>query len=402
MKPNILNESSTAQAFLMGLWQVYRPQSVIHVGIGKGSGILTFWMEAAPEWALLVDADGERLKTVASKFANRPEWQAVAAVVGDGEERTFYRYTYREEDGLYPPEALTPFWPALKVQETLSVTTEPLDALAEPFFTGRFIVISELMPTDAILAGAEETLKQTSLFLTRVRLDEAHDGAALTHVREAIEQQGLRLCGVIESHHPRLGYAVFIRDLIAQNEANVNALHDELAQTQQALATMRQARDQANQIVATLSQEREAAQQLLSQTQQTLAGVQQQHEEAKRQVAELTQERERLQQAVAAKEAERGQLAQALEAMRGELELSKGQLQAVRGELEQVKGQLGAVRGELEQAKGQVQAKQQEIQTLTAKNQENEHRLILMQEEMIKAEAQIDLIKELLLREEGL
>jgi hypothetical protein len=378
MKPITLTEPTAAQAFLMGLWQVYRPQSVIHVGIGKGSGILTFWMEAAPERALVVDADGERLKSVASKFANWPEWQAVATVVGDGEEQTFYRYTYREEDGLYPPGALTAFWPALKVQETLSVTTEPLDALAEPFFAGRFIVISELMPTDAILAGAEETLKQTSLFITRVRLDEAHDGAALTHVRETIEQQGLRLCGVIESHHPTLGYAVFARDLIAQNES------------------------QANQIVATLRQEREAARQLLSQTQQMLAGVQQQHEEAKRRVAELTQERELLQQAVAVQEAERGQLVQALEAVRGELEQSKGQLQAVRGELEQAKGQLGAVRGELEQTKSQLQAKQQEIQALTTKNQENEHRLILMQEEMIKAEAQIDLIKELLLREEGL
>jgi len=200
-------------------------------------------------------------------------------------------------------------------------------------------------------------------------------------------------------------FAHFVSELLARNlDAEQETLHEEL-KAAGALGERDLFFPEPQELIAVLVERQAQAngtRQSLEQTQQTLAGVQQQHEEAKRQVAELTQERERLQQAVAAKEAERGQLAQTLEAVRGELEQSKGQLQAVRGELEQAKGQLEAVRGELEQAKGQVQAKQQEIQTLTAKNQENEHRLILMQEEMIKAEAQIDLIKELLLREEGL
>ena len=68
-------------------------------------------------------------------------------------------------------------------------------------------------------------------------------------------------------------------------------------------------------------------------------------------------------------------------------------------ELEQHNQQLAQAR---DAAQNQVNAQAEQLQNQAAQHQELQYRQQLMQEEMIKAEAQIELIKDLLLREPGL
>ena len=186
----------------------------------------------------------------------------------------------------------------------------------------------------------------------------------------------------------------------------------QLEQAQQAKAAQEKLAGERQEQIQQLTQARDEQRALASEGQVRIDTLQQERDAAIKQLAEQKTQLEQAQQAKAAQEkvsAER--LAQLEQITKARDEQSKlagerlGQLEALKQLAQQVE-QLTLAKAELEKEKsaltGRLGEAQKRLQQQETDNQESSHRQQLMHEELVRAEAQIDLIKDLLLREPGL
>ena len=241
---------------------------------------------------------------------------------------------------------------------------------------------------------------------TRLTIESQRTVTALQAQQRSLEQEKSNLTAANEELTAARDQLGLQRDAEAQAKAEALAQRDLLAQDRASFAA---ARDEQ----AKLAAERQAA---LTNLQAQYEGLAEEKSNLTAANAELTAARDQLglqrdseAQAKAEAQAQRDQLAQdkaALAAARdeqanlaAERQAALAKLQAQHEGLAQEKTALIAAGEEMINA---ATSKQQYLQQLEAVNQENAFRQRMQQEELIKAEAQIDLIKDLLLREPGI
>ena len=382
------------------------PHAVIHVGAGHGHGSLHHWQHWPVAHARLIDADDTRLQWMERHAARHAplglDWLALGSVVADRDgEVEFHPTSHPAEDSLLPVSMLQAVWPNLRALPRQPRHAERLDTLllrhpVPAAEAGTLWLIIECLPALRILEGAPQTLASAQVVCLRVLLDEQRIDDEKTTLQAAanyLEQQGFQCVHVGETNHPAVGEALFLRDQRQQFEQQAGQLNQQIQALQQQTQQLAQERDAQAQLAA----EREQKLQKITvdrETEQKTAASQRQQLEQKLQTLEKTSAEQRTQLEQRAQNLE-----QAANEQRQQFEQQAAQLNQ---QIQALQQQIQQITQSRDNALQQVREQETRLQAQEAQNQELQHRQHLMQEEMIKAEAQIELIKDLLLREPGL
>lgn len=389
-----------------------------------------------------------------------------AVLDADDATAPFHSMSHAGESGLLPDTALQQLWPNIRSLQATERPTQRLDTLLANESgvgvlgdeTASWLVV-DCLPALRILRGAEQHVQRCNLVAARVLVGAAAEAgiedATLAEVDAVLAPAGFRHAFSLEETHPDIITAIFVRDVNAgggkateEKEAQIAALvaeKAELIESRDAEAKAKadaiaerdaavQARDEA---IAQRDAAAEAKASAISERdslQEQLADLQPHVDALSEQLKDLTHawemEIKAKADAIAARDAERLATTEAMKAREHalaqlqakEAELSaiakeKAELLAARDEAvkareteaEQLRSALKTAEESLQQltlerdeARQELADQSERMQQLEAENAEAHRRHQLMQDEMVKAEAQIELIKDLLLREQGL
>ena len=422
MDPRVQARISGQPELAVALLQhVLPPSAAVVVGANRLNPAWLNWPGLPADRILLVDAQNERLQAIHQHLPHTRGWRSCEAVLDAADGRaTFHALSHANESGLLSASSLQALWPNIRSVSATERKAQRLDSLLGqgellyiPDEATSWLVI-ESLPAVRILRGAEQYLQRCSTVALRVLVGHAAeagiDGATLEEACGELEPLGFRHAFSLEETHPDILTAVFVRE-----PAAAGPIEEAVAE----MAAVTEARDAA-------LRERD--------------GLQDQIQALKNQVDALIEERGDLthawendvrakEEAFAARDAERTATTEAMkardqalamlqkkEAEFAALNKEKAELQASRDEalkqLEQMtadqastaqaqEDSITQLTQERDEARKQLAEQSERMQELEAENAEAHRRHQLMQDEMVKAEAQIELIKDLLLREQG-
>lgn len=324
-------------------------------------------------------------------------------------------------------------------------------------------LIIDCLPAVRILLGAQNHLQRCSLVAVRVLVGAAADagieGSTLAEAVEMLESAGFRHALSLEETHPDIVTAVFVRDMHFAAQGNSGAVeaseavevsgvseeaHQALADALAAALAEKESEAQARAEAEVARDEalaaRAEAEAARAEVEAARDALQSKIPELENKVAALIEERGDLthawendvrakEEAFAARDAERTATSEAMKArdqalamlqkreaefaalLKEKAELLDSRDEALRSLEEAVAEHAAALKAfeerietltrERDEAREQFAGQTERMQQLETENAEAQRRHQLMQDEMVKAEAQIELIKDLLLREQG-
>jgi hypothetical protein len=457
MKSSLLTEQAK-KAIIPNQWELLRllapPQLVIHIGAGSGKGELHQWRQWQVPNALLIEADEARLEWANSSLAENPQWDTACVVLSDvNAEADFYTASNPAEDGLIAAEQLRVLWPNLSTREQQKRQVQRLDGLlqAEPYQALQqaqtIWTIIDCLTSLTILKGAGHELEKWSVLCVRVLLKslaEENTVGTLQDIEAYLLPYGYRCIEITESNNPVIGSALFVRDwqavLQSKNEQlsqnNSQLVTDKLVLLQQlierqaAIDALTQERDQFAQQATGRQTQLEALTQAKAAVEQEKASLIQSRDALGNEVTALSQVCDQQTQLVTERQVQIEtlsheltnnvqqvqQLQSQVEALSQTNTLLNQEKSAFAEQHEQLKNELAAHKQTLDQQalsiiqsiterdQLQAQLEQHEAVMVKLKDQyaESDIRQRLLNDEMFKAEAQLELIKDVLLREPGL
>ena len=423
------------------LRQIMPPTALIDVGIGRGTGAMHRWQGWDVPAAWLVDAESAQLAWAEPLAATHPGWRVHIATLAESDgQAPSYRASNPAESGLVSPAKLSALWPNLREEECTERPTTRLDTLLAadgdlPQGTGWWLIV-DCLPALRVLQGAADTLERCSVLWLRTLLQplpEPEAGSTLDDVQAFLAPLGFRCVQATEGNHPVLGDALFVRDWAQQLQpvvAELRAVNAQTARQNQDLGQRLAAHEAAAKENAGLAASLAAAdavklelaghadilQEKLDQL--TTARDEQAALASERgtELARLAAERDRLGNEHLKTVSELGRLNDEHKKSVAELDKLVVEHKKAVGELEKVRNEHKKALAELEKLgkdfdksnkeqqafKSEVQARDDTIASLNERIGEQDQRERQLVEEIVRAEAQIELIKDLLLREGGL
>jgi hypothetical protein len=128
-----LNQTESTQSLTSMLYllrTLTEPAFVVHVGAGRGVGELHTWHSWALPKALIVDADVNRLGWAQQLCVQKPAWKVAATVISNGgSEAPYHLASNPDEDSLVPMQSLTGIWANIRAVKVQTVATLSLDQL---------------------------------------------------------------------------------------------------------------------------------------------------------------------------------------------------------------------------------------------------------------------------------
>ncbi len=439
--------AETAKILPFLLHQIYPASKLIHVGTGQGQGNTHQWRNWSVEEALLVDPLAPAWLT--SAIAQHPAWHHRPAILAASETNaTWYFASNTAESGFIPPNRLQAIWHGIKTLGTEQRQTTTIDKLLTEYLSdwhknefGNWLII-DCLPALPILQGAHGALQDCRVLWVRVVLNPDildMEDAQLSAIQQLLASQQFTLIALTESLHPAVGEAIFIKNCssklqvqLKQEAERSKAFDLEVLEKNKALIQCDVFLREKNQILIELNnlQKEKNDFSLMLEAELALKN------KALRDLEEMLNEKNSLFAANQALIQEKDALTIAHDVELKAKERALNHLEAMRLEKSQVlvscdvlqaeKNQLVAERDSLRQENLEVSkacaeqvklaadrlqalltlqretsAMQHRIHQLEADNYENSLLQKHQQEEFIKAEAQIELIKDLLLREVG-
>jgi hypothetical protein len=367
---------------------LFPPSMLVHVGWGNGLGDLTQWTAWQVPQALVIESEESKLaacqaQALALAQANgqtNPSWQTLHATLAEqGGEQPYHVASNPSESGLLSPDSLQHAWPHLQTVASPTVVTRSLDevwkdiSLQLPLAASSQStwLIIDCLPAADILAGGVSLLQSAQVVCARSLL------ANRALVSDQMRAAGWTEVGWAESQHPAFGHAWFSRDIALELD-KASQRQEQLTAERDALTKAKEAETQAKTALQTqlesLTKDRSEQQAQLTKQTQAQADLQSELDKAKQLQAQLTAERDLLSKA---KEAETALKNKAI-------------------------SEKDALSKEKQTEASKYKENQERLQQLEAINQDLQNRQHLQHEELVKAEAQIELIKDLLLREQGI
>lgn len=407
------------------------PTALIDVGIGRGIGAMHQWRNWDVPAAWLVDAESAPLAWAETLAATHPGWRVHTATLADIDgQAPFFRSSNPAENGLLPAAKLAALWPNLRQEEQAERPTLRLDTLLAgdgelPQGAGWWLIV-DCLPALRILQGAVAALERCSVLWLRALLQplpQHEAGTTVEDLQAFLAPLGFRCVQVTEGNHPALGDALFVRDwalrlqpLIGElREKNAQAArqHQELDQRLAAQEAAMQAGAQERDAHAKLAAERQAKLDAASKDNAELAARLATAESAGKELADRGKAlQEQLDQLTIAREeqaklaGERAVKLTKLTEEHDKLSQDHDKLGKQHSKLQSEHDSIGKERDKLskdhQSIKSEAQAKDATIASLNERIGEQDQRERQLVEEIVRAEAQIELIKDLLLREGGL
>jgi hypothetical protein len=370
----------TFESWIEHLRLLFAPAGLLHVGAGGGATPVPY-QDWPIEKVLLIDADERNQRALVQLASTHPGWQSVKAVIDKvSRETDFFDASSPGESGLIDPEHLRPIWPNLRITGSKKVVTTRIDELLPEFgndFKDCNWLVIACLPPSQVIESLGVALDKIDVLVARVTLPAAHLdglGADIASIDRVLAGKGFRCLHVAESRQPLIAHVVYTRDW--QHEAGKLTVD----RNQQSKIAAEWA-SQLEQLQRALDEQTKLAQQR-GQEVDSLKQKQGQLEQEKAAVVAARDEQTKLAQ-------QRGQEVDSLKQKQGQLEQEKAAVVAARDE--QTKLAAGHLK-QVTELQGQIQSRQSSEAELTTRQQ-------LMHEEMVRAEAQLDLIKEMLLRE---
>jgi hypothetical protein len=290
------NQSLTS--ILLFLHPLTLPAFVVHVGAGRGIGELNVWQSFGVPNALIVDADADRLNWVHKLCAQHTGWKIVPRVISNQvPECPFYQANNPDEDSLVALSCLTAIWENIRTTKAKTVSTVSLDDLIIDQWPTAFDrqisniwCLIDCLPADSILFSAEKTLAHMSVVVTRVVLaDLSVDSpiGLLSVVSPFLEGRGFKCLSVLETTHPALGYAVFVRDYKSTYEHYVDKAQLQLKTWQSTVEQQREQISEQRSQIDSLILERNAKLENISTSLKTIEAQQLEVNEVRQQLEKM-------------------------------------------------------------------------------------------------------------------
>lgn len=346
--------STQAAAISLNPWLTFLaqwlpPRQVTHVG----ANVPSIYQSALNGVELLViDADPTKKDLVQQQLPGR-QFQFLPHVIAERTGPTaWHQASNPAESGLLAIEQLQRYWQNIRAVGVQTKQGVALDDVFATQTTQPCWLWVDCFPALAILQSAPNALAQANVVLARVDITQvcAPVECSLAAVRAFMRNQGYVLAGVQPERHPSIGTALFFRDFA------------QLAQeAQTALITANLSRDVLEKQAIALAQQTHDAIQKIAALETEKAQLSAACDEQSKQAAALAEQAQDANQKIAELLAQNTQLSAACDA-----------------------------------------AAQAKATALAAKSAESESQQQAFQQELYRAEIQIELIKDLLLREPGL
>jgi len=419
-------ETPTTSELANLLRQIYPVQGLVFVGAGDGRSVTNRFQNWNIANALLVEASPEYMDELTNNVDKISGWKAVQGLVGEDEmDQDFYVASNPNESSVIAPVNFQSIWPhlheksclRLKQQSLCSISNRPVDEqldnrnTLQNYSDYNWLVV-DCLPALPILKGAVEILEQYDVVWLKVILNEKFEiksGSGLKEVDAFILSLGFHQLMVTESNHPAVGNVLYAKkwkqcfalriDMMKQRDAKNHAIINE----QEKLLEDRNA--QVEQLTNTRDEQLEKIKEQGSQVLKLKALHAEQDkllEDRNAQVEQLTNTRDGQLEKIK----EQGSQVLKLKALHAEQErlLEDGdaqikQLKEVRAQQSEKLNEHNYGREELE---NRIKHKDKRIGEQAEKLTEQDVLQKSLNEEIIKAEAQIELIRDVLLRESGL
>lgn len=386
-----------AQAFAV-LRALAPPALVVHAGAGAGEGPLGLWRRWPVDRAVVLDADARRLAWARTLAKSRP-WLVQAVVLGpqDGES-LFFTASNPAESGLLSPELCTGLWPNLRLCRSAPCPTRRLDRYLEAAIPGAgepLWCLVDCFPALAVLRGAEGLLDRCGVVGARVVLDARMPGlgeASLEAVDAFLAAHGFcRVC-LAAGLHPAVGAALFARDwprdmarLHRERAALDAALERTRAEGAAGQAALGRVRAEGDDLRATLERTRAEDDDLRTVLERTRA----EGESLRTALERARLENEAVRAALKQTQGERDGMRAALRQTQAERDLAATRSEASRTALERTQAERDHGRQRLAEAEAMLCDLSQR-QAEAAGDRET------LRQELARAEAQLELLKDLL------
>lgn len=365
-------------------------------------------LNSGPEACTLFKAGSPVASPAANSVAHAPSSHAAAntrhwLIAEHTGPATFHQVNLPSENGLLPATALTACWPGIKPvgqheTQALSLDDAYAQAMAEHAWASppQWLWIG-CLPATSLLRGATQVLQQTDVVLLRVQLHlEAHPDGSLHSAQALLQAHGFALCGVELERNPHLGTALFVRDYSAAHMA-AHQQRDELTQAHAEIQARLSVEIRAREAEAGAKIEAQRERDELAHAHAELvsrlsAETQAKQAEAETRVAAQQQVQclaQATEQALAQKQALLQEITSLQQMHAQESEVLCSQVESLNVQVHVLQSQAQDLSKKLEQSQ-QLQAKTQD-EFLSHKT--------LIEDFFTTAEAQIDLIKELVLVE---
>jgi len=443
--------NQSLQSWVDHLRAIFPITAIVHVGVGSGH-ILTHYAGWGVSCALLIEAEETLFQQLASATQMQEGLIAHKALISDKEcSKTFFLASNPNEHGVIKPENFTDLWRNLKTQEERQIDSKTLESVLNSQNTLAAPVnwcVIDCLPALQVIQGTGKFIEDLEVVITRAILKEercSEIGASKNELDIFLASQGFYCIALEEERQPALGSLVYIRNW--KNKYRVTNLQLEALTGEK--RTLQESQDHH----AKLASERQVQleQLILSRDEETTKsqGLQQQLEAIGKLKDEAAKESEELRVQLEALTGEKGSLLEsrdhhAKRASEWQVQLeqltllrdeettkSQGlqkQLEAIgklkdeaEKESKELKVQLEALTGEkrilqesrdhhaklaserqveISALKINVQKASDRISSLELQIAEQKQSLQLINDEMLKAEAQIELITNVLLRED--
>lgn len=368
------------------------PRHVLCIGPGARPSAWVQWMlDADIPRVTLIDASEEAVRSLGPFMAGHPGWQLHHLVVGPGTAPvTFHTAQLPGESGLIDPEHLRELWPNIRSRQSQVRDAVSIDDLLRNDVSTPDWLVVDCLPAAGLLASVDLASLDVSLVVTRCLVTDVHlpdAGASIDASDQRLSSAGFRRVCCLPERHPAFCHAFYLRDVDARHPQVRALVASAMRLPGERVAQLEAQRRQDQEQIQTLSQK------CVALTDQLAAGTElardlieksqllrQRCDDAEAGWAQETRQGQQLRAEMAAIQAEMRSAAEAHVQALADHQQSKKQLEQLAAQRQQ---QIKA----LEQRSGQLQT-----QLLDA-----EKSAIQLRAEVGKAEAQISLIRELLL-----
>lgn len=162
----------TLESWIEHLRYLFAPAGLIHVGAGGGEGVVPY-ADWSIENVMLIDADDRHQRAMAQLTNPTPGWHSVKALIyKDAGETDFFLASNPSENGLIVPESLKPIWPNLKTASSTRIATTRIDDLLSEFGShfNANWLIISCLPATQIVESMGGYLDNIEVLIARVTL----------------------------------------------------------------------------------------------------------------------------------------------------------------------------------------------------------------------------------------
>ncbi len=345
--------------------QYLSPQTgVVYVGAGTGSSLSSHVNDLA-KTVVLIEADESYTSRLQQLSDLKQNWILLTETLNSQvEEKTFYYLSNTAESSVVAPSYLNSIWKNLSIVKERSVITTTLaDVLqtVEVKLESLNWLVIDCLPALPVMQGAGEYNEAWDVISARVIIDESIGGGQGLLKKEVdayLFEMGYRCIAVEEERQPAIARALYVMDWRKIQAKVVSELQ---GQNQQLTQQLTQSKAEQDKLSA----------------------------EHTKTVSELQGQNQQLTQQLTQSKAEQDKLSAEHTKTVSELQ---GQNKQLTQQLTQSKAEQDKLSAEHTKTVSELQSQNAEL--LMRKS--------LLQDEILRAEAQIELIKDVLLREPGL